>query len=184
VVSTQTGLTDAGSGVEETVTEPGPDLGLGGGTSFPQLRKAEEIIIARDPISALQGLGRKQLNELALVGHKLFERGKLSQARAVFEALVAVGMPEAFPYTMLGTVYLAQNNPSRALALFEAALRIDAKDIAARVYRGEIKAQSGKHKEALSDFDAVIKQGKKEDPFVQRARQLSRITSELARKRK
>jgi hypothetical protein len=160
------------------------ELGLGAAAPLPQEHKAEELIIARDPVAALQGLDRQQLNELALVGHKLFERGKVAQARAVFEALVAIGISDAFPYTMLGTVYLAQGNPSRALALFEAALRMDAKDVAARVYRGEIKAQTGKHKEALSDFDQVVRQGKKEDPFVQRARQLSRITADLAKKRR
>jgi hypothetical protein len=160
---------------------PKVDLGLG---NIAQAQKIEQLIVARDPIAALQGLSRSEMSELALVGHKLFERGKIAQARAIFEALVAVGMTEAFPYTMLGTVYLAQGNPSRALALFEAALRIDGKDLAARVYRGEIRAQSGKHPEALADFADVIRQGRKDDPFVQRARQLTRITTELAKKRR
>src|SRR5512133_672107 len=70
--------------------------------------------------AAAPRLSKEQIAELAVLGHRLFEEGKLPQARAVFERLVEVGPEDPFPHTMLGIVYFAQGDAGRALALFEA----------------------------------------------------------------
>ncbi len=138
-----------------------------------------------------QALGKKALGkwtpervaEVSLFGHRLFEEGRLDEARGVFEGLVSLGVEEAFPHTMLGTVYLALGDQTRALALFEAALALDPADLAARVYRGEIRLNRGRFRLAVEDLRRAVNSGAAEDPFVDRARRLLRMARELARRR-
>ena len=130
-----------------------------------------------DQKSPYEGVSRQRAAELAVFGHKLFEDGRLDEARQVFEGLVAAGVEDAFAHTMLGTIYLAKKDPERALALFEAALAIDPNDLAARVYRGEIRLAKGHPKLALEDLRRVAIKGPKDDPFTDRAKRLLRLAS-------
>lgn len=130
------------------------------------------------------GLSRREIAEVSLFGHGLFEAGRIEEARQVFEQLVAAGAQDAFPHTMLGTIYLAQRDPERALALFETALSIDPRDLAARVYRGEIRLNRGETKQAVADLERARTDGPKGDPFTERARRLLKVADEGRRKRR
>jgi tetratricopeptide (TPR) repeat protein len=133
---------------------------------------------------AAGAVDREKLAELALDGHKLFEQGKLDQAREVFEGIVGKGTPDAFPHAMLGTIYLAQGQDDRALALFEAALAIDPDDIAALVYRAELRINGGSLKPAVEDLMRAVKLRPSSDPFVDRAQKLLSIAQKLKTRRK
>lgn len=122
--------------------------------------------------------------DLAAFGHRMFEIGKLDEARVIFEKLVGADTRDAFVHTMLGTVYLAMNAQDRALALFQAALKIDPNDLAAVVYRGEIRLNRGKLKAALDDLARAVTLAPASDPFVERARRLMRMARGLAKKKK
>ncbi len=143
----------------------------------------QELLAAPDPVAVMEGLRPGELRELALVGHKLFDLGKLNAARVIFEGLVGLGSQEAFPHTMLGTVYLALGDRGRAFLLFETALRFDARDLAARVYRAEVLLTAGRRKEATRDLRSAIDQGPAEDPFVDRAHRLLKMAEERERRR-
>lgn len=129
------------------------------------------------------GLSRREIAEVSLFGHGLFEGGRVDEARQVFEQLVASGAQDAFPHTMLGTIYLAMKAPDRALALFESALAIDPKDLAARVYRGEIRLHRGDVQQGVEDLTRACNEGAREDPFTSRARRLLRAVSQGRLKR-
>ena len=159
----------------------------------PRRRKTGELKIGRRRITAevaaaigweavektpYEGLSRDRAGEMAVFGHKLFEEGRLDEARELFEGIVAAGVADAFPYTMLGTVYLAQKAPDRALALFEAALQLDTNDLAARVYRGEIRLARGDRARAIDDLTRASQLGPRNDPFTDRAQRLLRIARE------
>jgi tetratricopeptide (TPR) repeat protein len=122
--------------------------------------------------------------DLAAFGHKLFEMGKLDEARVIFEKLVSTETRDAFVHTMLGTVYLALNAQEKALALFQAALKIDPHDLAAVVYRGEIRLNRGKLKAAMEDLHRAVSLAPSSDPFVERAKRLMRMAKYLAKKKK
>lgn len=128
-------------------------------------------------------LSVQQVAEMSLFGHQLFESGKIEEARVVFEGLVGMDVADSFPYTMLGTIYLALGDPDRALALFEAALQLDRFDLPALVYRGEIRLNRGRLKSALDDFHRAVRLGPGEDPFVERAKRLTRLAQDAARRR-
>lgn len=137
--------------------------------------KIAQLLAQKSPLSALRQLSRRQLTEVAVEGHGYFERGDFDTARKMFEHIVALEPPDAFPYTMLGTIFLALGQQDRALALFEAALGVDRKDLAARVYRGEVRLHRGRYKLAIDDLQRALDLGDASDPFVERARRLLKI---------
>jgi tetratricopeptide (TPR) repeat protein len=145
--------------------------------------KVNALIADREKAPA-RSAPSKQLTELALHGHTLFEGGHLDEARAVFEQIVSLGVKDAFPHAMLGTIYLALGKHDRALALFEEALALDGNDIAARVYRGELRLNAGKIKPALADLFRALELGPPSDPFVERARRLIGIAQKMKHRRK
>lgn len=116
--------------------------------------KIEKLL--RGDRRALEGLDAQALADVAVFGHGLYEQGRLNEARVVFEGLVAMEPPEAFPYTVLGAIFLAQQDVHRALALFEAALELDGDDVAALVYRGEIRLRLGQRTRALDDLRRAL----------------------------
>jgi tetratricopeptide (TPR) repeat protein len=125
----------------------------------------------------------KEAADLAALGHKLFENGKLEEARVIFEKLVGADTRDAFVHTMLGTVYLAMNAQEKALALFQAALKLDPDDLAAVVYRGEIRLNRGKFKAAMEDLMRAVTLAPATDPFVERAKRLMRMAKALGKKK-
>jgi tetratricopeptide (TPR) repeat protein len=124
----------------------------------------------------------KEAADLAQMGHQLFEAGKVNEARAVFERLIAGKKDDAYAHTMLGTIFLALSDQDRALALFQAALDLDPNDIAARVYRGEVRLGKGKVRPALEDFEKAMQLGPADDPFVDRASRLLKMARAAFRK--
>lgn len=157
--------------IEELVTDPGPEAAaLERDTLGYHRRKLEKLL--RGDRRALEGLDSSGLGEIAVLGHQLYEDGRLNEARVVFEGLVAMDPPEAFPYTVLGAIYLAQQDLHRALALFEAALELDPTDVAARVYRGEIRLRLGQRAKGMRDLERALATDPDgpRSPFSQRAR--------------
>ncbi len=121
-------------------------------------------------------------SELVALGHALFEKGKVREAKIVFEGL-ALSLPkDAFVRTMLGTVCLALNDLAKALEHFEAALVLDPHDMAARVYRGELRLHRRKFRPAIDDLEYAVLHGQANDPFVDRARRLLKMAKRAARR--
>ena len=158
---------------ERTEAELAP-AGLDASPSLPvrTSRRARKLRVRRATAKSARRLRPEQLAEMCLVGHGLFEAGRVEEARLLFEKVVAHPGSEAFPHTMLGTIYLAQGEYDRALERFEAALGFDARDVAARVYRGEIWLARGAVAQAVEDLMTVCGSSAPEDPFRDRAERL------------
>lgn len=127
-------------------------------------------------------LTAQEASDLAAMGHQLFELGRVQEARAIFERLIAGNAKDAYAHTMLGTIFLALGDQDRALALFQASLDLDPNDIAARVYRGEVRLGKGKVRPALEDFERAMQLGPADDPFVDRAARLLKMARAAFRK--
>ena len=123
----------------------------------------------------------RRVAERSVQGHRLFEEGRVEEARRVFEDLVRLKLDDPFPHSMLGTICLALGDSERALALFQACLAIDPNDLTSLTYRGEIRLNRGEVKKAVVDLNRAIELGAAEDPFVHRARRLLRLAHELGR---
>jgi tetratricopeptide (TPR) repeat protein len=147
-------------------------------------RRTKEPALPENTLAGVAS-GRKtprEVADLALFGHQLFELGRVDEARVIFEGLVATGAKDAFTHTMLGTIYLALKDQVRALTLFQLALEIDPGDVSALVYRGEIRLNRGKVKGGLEDLTRAVKLGSAEDPFVERAKRLLRMAKTLLKR--
>lgn len=166
------------------VVTPEPKAAAAERAAEPQ-RKGRKTKTSETPLpeSHVAHLDVKQAADLAAFGHKLFELGKLDEARVIFEKLVGADTRDAFVHTMLGTVYLALNAQEKALALFQAALKIDPDDLAAVVYRGEIRLNRGKLKAALDDLTRAVTLAPSDDPFVERAKRLMRMAKALGKRK-
>jgi len=151
------------SGEREPVTDPAVKL---------PLEKLDAWLQDGARGEALKKMSRKQVAELCLFGHHLFENGRLPEAKVVFESIVGLGVEDAFPHTMLGTILLAQGEARAALPLFESAIKLDPKDVAAWVYRGEIRIHTGQTKQGLSDLKKAAGMASATDPFGARAKKL------------
>ena len=163
------------SGERERITDPHVNL---------PLEKLDAWLQEGADGEALRKMSRKQIAELCLFGHHLFEAGRLQEARAVFEGVVGLGVEDAFPHTMLGTIYLAQGEARAALPLFESAIKLDPRDVAAWVYRGESRIRAGQLRTGLSDLKKATGLGSATDPFVARARKLIDRAGNKARARR
>lgn len=122
------------------------------------------------------------LSDLAVLGHELFTRGRVSEAKAIFEGLVVSAPDDSFAKTMLGTICLSLSDYDRALELFEEALALDPCDVPALVYRGELRLEKKKHKGAASDFERALELGEPGDPFLERAARLLKIAKKGERR--
>jgi cytochrome c-type biogenesis protein CcmH/NrfG len=112
--------------------------------------------------------------DMAALGHELFSRGRVAEAKVIFEGLAA-NAADAFTFTMLGTIHLAQNELDKALGRFEEALALDPEDLAALVYRAEIRLQKKRFRQAVDDLQRAIGLGRSGEPFVDRARRLLQV---------
>jgi tetratricopeptide (TPR) repeat protein len=171
---------------EDPVTEPESRALLDEQRAQPAKKASKRRKTAEIPtvplVRADLALTPQESSDLAAMGHQLFELGRIGEARAVFERLIAGRADDAYAHTMLGTIFLALGDQDRALALFQAALEIDPNDIAARVYRGEVRLGKGKVRPALEDFERAMELGPADDPFVDRAARLLKMARAAFRK--
>jgi len=135
------------------------------GTGHPRITVSDEHDVKEAP----------NLSQLAALGHELFSLGRIEEARAIYEGLVASSPMDGFCHTMLGTICLAQDEHDRALQLFDRAVEIDPTDLAALVYRGELKLNRKKTRQAIEDLEAALRVAPEDDPFTERARRLLKI---------
>lgn len=98
------------------------------------------------------------------LGH--LESGRLGQARAVFEALVARQPDEAAPHYYLGHFLLRTGQPDSAKALFDRAAALDAKAPLALVAQGEWAVYSGDLAAASAAFEQAVRRSKEKSPEV------------------
>ncbi len=174
--------------MEEVVTEVGPDVRAEAKSAEPRKRRTKSGSSHAKPrvslteVVAVPGQEMSQAtSELISLGHALFEKGKVREAKIIFEGL-SLSMPhDAFIRTMLGTVSLALNDLPAALEFFEAALQLDPNDVAARVYRGELRLHRRKLRLAIDDLEYAITHGAATDPFVERAKRLLTMARKSAR---
>lgn len=148
--------------VETVVTEVVDSSDAKRASKKPRRTLTDEIV---DP-------AEQAFNELTRLGHEAFQAGRLAEAKAVFESLVASGRSDPFAHTMLGTILLGSHSIDGALEQFEAALALDPHDLSALVYRGEIRLSKRKISRAVEDLERAVKLGPASDPFVTRAKKL------------
>jgi predicted TPR repeat methyltransferase len=98
----------------------------------------------------------EQAKEFFLQGIRQYQAGNLQQARAQFEASLALAPGRPSTLTNLGAVLLRLGNAEEALATLDQAIRADPANPEARGHRTIALVELGRHQEALACVDEVL----------------------------
>lgn len=121
-----------------------------------------------------------EMLHMAVMGFRMYENGKYTEAKAIFGGLVALEPTEPYYHTALGAVYLAEEDLEMARFHFSQAIVLNPKEIAPYVNRGEVNLREGKVMEAAEDFAQAVKLDPQfKDPLTQRARVLAAAALEM-----
>ena len=122
-------------------------------------------------------LSEADLYVMSDIGYKLYQQGKVDDARKVFEGLAEMSPTVGYYHSVLGAIYEAMERNEDAIVELSRAVSLNGNDIHAHVNRGEVFLRLGKIMEAAEDFKAAIELDRAgKDPAAQRARALSLIT--------
>jgi Flp pilus assembly protein TadD len=110
-------------------------------------------------------------------GYRLFEQGRLKEARLFFEGLALLEPENAYAHGMLGAINQQEHNDDDSYIHYTVALHLAPNDIHLLTNRGEILLMKGQLTEAAEDFrKAISLDPKGEHPAAVRARLLVAMT--------
>jgi tetratricopeptide (TPR) repeat protein len=103
-------------------------------------------------IAEYVGLGKRELYDIAKHGYKLLERGKIDEAREIYQGLVSADPYDSVFHCHLGSIYARQNEQDKAFEQFNLAIQYNIQNVDAFVGRGEIFLSKGEIQKAIDDF--------------------------------
>ena len=135
-----------------------------------------------EPASTLAndlGITPAEVASLILLGHSLFEQGKLVEAKMIFEGVVLLQPENPYPFAILGGIHQQQQNYESAIENYSKVLEVNERDTYTLMNRGECFLNLGRLQEAAGDLKAAIElDSKGTDKASNRARFLSKVTLE------
>jgi tetratricopeptide (TPR) repeat protein len=90
----------------------------------------------------VEGMTFEQAQRIAKVGCELAGRGRLEDARVIFEGLVAGNPKDTASQVALGAIYQRLNRKADAMACYDKALRLFDRNVVALANRGELRIKS------------------------------------------
>jgi tetratricopeptide (TPR) repeat protein len=114
-----------------------------------------------------------QVAAILLTGYRLYEQGRLEDARTLFEGLAIIDGANPYVHSILGAIYQKERRYELSLQRYDMALNLFPEDPNALTNRGETYLKLGKFQEAATDFKKALEldpNGK--HPSVNRARLL------------
>jgi len=125
------------------------------------------------------GITPAEIASLILLGHSLYEQGKLIESRMIFEGIVLLQPENPYSFAILGGIHQQQHEYELAIECYTKVLLANSRDTYTLMNRGECYLNLGHLQEAATDLKAAIEldpQGT--DRASNRARFLSKVTLE------
>ncbi|MEW5739321.1 MAG: tetratricopeptide repeat protein [Myxococcota bacterium] len=142
--------------------------------------RQEKLVKGQITLRDYHAISGPEMLQMALIGFRMYEQGKYSEAKTIFQGLIALDPMEAYYYTALGAVYLAEEDLENARSMFTSSIALNPKEVAPYVNRGEVNLREGKILEAAEDFQKAVElDPKHEDPLTQRARVFAAAALEM-----
>jgi tetratricopeptide (TPR) repeat protein len=116
---------------------------------------AKRLASGEITVAEYAGLRREQLYEIAQVGYRLLNSGKLEQAREIYQGLVAADPFDSVFHCHLAALHLRAGETDEALKSFTAALNFNKANVDALAGRGEAYLNLGQIAEAIKDLSAA-----------------------------
>jgi tetratricopeptide (TPR) repeat protein len=139
----------------------------------------EFVTEASEKLQLIEALNidSNDLAALLLIGHTLYEQGRLDGARNIFEGLMVLDSKNIFVTGILGAIYQKQEQYGTALECYDRALNLFPGDIHSLTNRAEIHLRLGSLEEAAADFRKAIEMDpERKHPAGNRARLLVELT--------
>lgn len=110
---------------------------------------------------------------VVLTGYRLFEQGRIKEARLFFEGLTLLQPENAYAHAILGAIRQREQHQEASLQHYTIALHLAPNDIYLLTNRGEILLMKGALQEAADDFrKAISLDPHRKHPAAARARLL------------
>jgi tetratricopeptide (TPR) repeat protein len=140
--------------------------------------RVEKFAAGEMTLGQLYGITFDEAYSVAEIGYTMLEQGRLKDALAIFEGLIACNPFDPYFHIVLGSIYQKMGVAVQAIAEYSAAIELNQQSIEARANRGELLMQNGYFAEAAEDFKAAVElDPKKTHPLANRARALAAITA-------
>jgi Flp pilus assembly protein TadD len=114
-----------------------------------------ELIRGSRTLAQIEGMTYEQAREIAEIGCGLARRGRIEDARVVFEGLVAGNPFDTSAQAALGTVYQRLGRVEDAMVCYDKAIDLFEENVVALANRGELRLRQGDHR-GLSDLGKAV----------------------------
>jgi Flp pilus assembly protein TadD len=116
---------------------------------------ARQVLSGETPLSALFGVSKGQLAEMALFGHQLWRQGRRNEAAKVFRGLIALDDTVYYGHAGMGLVAMSRGDFCTAEQYLAKAVALEPSDAAVAVNLGEVLLRLGKVEPALAAFQSA-----------------------------
>ncbi len=131
----------------------------------------EKVIAGKAPLNTFFGLTDDQIEAIAALGFNLYQQGKIRDAEAIFEGLIALDGKNYYGYAGLGAMALAEEKLEEALGYLKKAAELSPEDPSVHANLGEVLLRMAKFDEASAEFEKALDLDPEEhDPGANRAR--------------
>ncbi|MDF1563706.1 MAG: hypothetical protein P1V51_11730 [Deltaproteobacteria bacterium] len=104
----------------------------------------------------LEGLGEREARRLADLGHELFRRGRLHDARVLFEGMCALNPLDPYPHQILGAIAEREERREEAEAHYDLCLGLKARNPWVLARRGELRLLRDAVGEGVIDLERAL----------------------------
>lgn len=108
-------------------------------------------------LGELEGISKDEQYEMAALGHRNLQAGKLEAARKVFEGLATLDPRDAYFHLVLGSIAQRQERLDDAQKAYSRSLELDPTAVHAYANRGEVRMLQGDMVEGTKDLLAALK---------------------------
>ncbi len=110
----------------------------------------------RITLKELKGYSDDELYAIAHTGYFFLMQGKNTEARTLFEGLVAIDPKNDYYYRALGVIFHKLGDAERAIKQFSYAVQVSPKAAASYVNRAEVYVSLGRSAEAAADLRKAL----------------------------
>ena len=139
----------------------------GSGATASDEQKVKDAIIAaakgQKTWGEVLGINAGQAYNMAQMGYKMLQEGKLEEARTIFQGLATLNPKDPYHHLALGAVHHRSDHIDEAIAEYTNAIELDPKLANAYANRGELYIAKGQQEKAFND----LKKAKDLDPNCQ-----------------
>jgi tetratricopeptide (TPR) repeat protein len=131
----------------------------------------EAFLQGRITLGDLEGITKQEQYQMAEIGHGYLSQAKLTEARTVFEGLLALDPYDAYFNMALGSIAQQEHRNADALRFYDRALEINPFSPTAYANRGELRVMQGELQTGVEDLVKALElDPKMKEPATERAR--------------